>query len=92
VLGSQRLDDGGARRDDVADGRAPDPALVLGDEVRGKAVGERRKRPIEDDPHHLPVAGHRVLARGRLRHASVRRERVLHRLDAAERHEAWQTE
>ena len=38
----------------------------------GKPVGKRRKRAIEDDAHHLPVAGHRVLARRALRHPAER--------------------
>ena len=33
-------------------------SLELGDQIRGKADGKRRKRLFEHDPHHLPVAGH----------------------------------
>ncbi len=39
----------------------------------GKPSGNVANGSIEDDPHHLPMTGHRVLPRRRLRHPPVRR-------------------
>ena len=76
VLGPELVDDRRAGRDRVAERRrgrcaARTRAITLG----GKAVGKRRKRPVEHQPHQLPVPGHRVLAGRRLRHAAERAER-----------------
>ena len=59
----------------VAERRAADAAFELGDQLGGKAVREDGKRPVEDQPHQLPVPGHRILARRRLRHPAEGAER-----------------
>jgi len=43
------------------------------EEIGGKAVGEHRKRTVEHDAHHFPMAGHRILARRGFGHAADRR-------------------
>ena len=42
----------------------------------GKPVGKHGKRPLEDEPHQLPVPGDRVLAGRRFRHAAEGAERI----------------
>ncbi len=49
-----------------------DAALERLDDRRRKAIRKRRERSIEDDPHHLPVTGDRILPCRRLRHSTVR--------------------
>ena len=49
---------------------APDAARERGHDLGRKAVGKGRERLLEDDAGHLPVTGHRVLARGGLGHAA----------------------
>ena len=85
VLGTELVDDRGARRDHVADRLAADARLELLDHLLGKAVREGRERAIEDDAHQLPVPRHRVLARRALRHASESRRRRRHRRAALQR-------
>ena len=75
VLGPQVLDDDRARGDGVAQRGAADPALELGEAVRGEPVGEDGKWPVEHESHQLPMAGHRVLARRPLDHAAEGRAR-----------------
>ena len=41
----------------------PRRLLQRGDDRGGEAVGIGRQRPVENDPHQLPVAGGRLLAR-----------------------------
>jgi hypothetical protein len=48
----------------------PDPALELTNDLGRKPMRERRKCPFEDDAHHFPMTGHRVLARGHFSHAA----------------------
>ena len=50
------------RRDHVAERRAADAPLELGDQVCGEAVREDGKGPLEHEPHQLPVAGDGILA------------------------------
>src|SRR6185503_185053 len=42
------------------------------DRLCWKPIGKGRERLCEDDAHHLPVTGHRILPRRRLRHPPVR--------------------
>ena len=71
VLGTETVDDLRAGRHDVAECPASDPPLEFSDDVRREPMGKRRKGPIQDDAHHLPVTRHRVLAGRRFRHPSV---------------------
>jgi hypothetical protein len=54
----------------VADDTAAGTARELGEEAGVEAVRKYRKRPIQHDTHHLPMAGNRVLAGRGLRHAA----------------------
>ncbi len=72
VLSNKLLDNLRAGGRAVPDDRPPRPALELADDLRREAVGEGREGPRAYLPHHLPVADHRVLARGLLGHASER--------------------
>ncbi len=72
---TERVDDGRSGRDDIAQRRAPNAALELGDELAWKAVRERRKRAIEHQAHELPVPRYRILSRRPLRHAAERGQR-----------------
>ena len=71
VLDAEALDDFGAGGDDVADRAAADPPLELSDEIGRKPVRKRRKRPVEDDAHHLPMPGYGILSRRRFSHPAV---------------------
>ena len=42
------------------------------DDLGRKAVRKGRERAVENDAHHFPVPGDRVLPRRRLRHPAVR--------------------
>jgi hypothetical protein len=71
VLGAELVDDRGPGRDRVAERRAADAPLELGDDIRGKAVRKRREGALQDHAGHLPVSRHRILAGRSLGHASV---------------------
>ena len=75
VLGSELVDDRRPRRDHVAERRPADSLFELGDQLRGEAVREDGKGPLEDEPHQLPVTGDGILARRHLGHPAVGRER-----------------
>jgi len=92
VFGPELVDDPRAGRRSVPQHAASGPARKHRDDVAGKSVRERRERAIEDDAHHLPMPGDRVLARRRFRHAADRgwgdrgmmRDRCANRRDAIE--------
>ena len=67
------LDDPRARGRPVAEHAAADGRLERLDDLRRKAVRVGRERLLEDDAHHLPVAGGRVLAGAALEQATVGR-------------------
>ena len=54
----------------------------------GKPLGIERERPLDDEPHHLPVAGRRVLAGRELRHLSRARPSAAPRADEREQAQA----
>ena len=70
VLGAQLLDDLGARGGLVAEHAAADGLGEGVDHLGREAVGVGREGLVEDDPHHLPVAGGGVLAGRPLGHAA----------------------
>jgi hypothetical protein len=61
VLDAEPIDDLGAGGDDIADRAAADAPFELANHVGREPVGERRERAIENDPHHFPMPGDRVL-------------------------------
>ena len=63
VLGSEFVDDRCPGGRDVAQDAASRQPGELREHVRREAAREHRERTIEDDTHHLPVAGDRVLPR-----------------------------
>ena len=71
VLRTESIDDFGARCHDVAQRAAADATFELGHPIRWKSLGKSRKRALEDDTHHFPMPGDRVLAGRSLRHASI---------------------
>src|SRR4051812_2652563 len=76
VFLAEILDDYGAARRLVAEvsGSAAPRQPVL-HQAPGKPVREGGEALLEDDPHHLPVAGGGVLSVGQLRHRSATRAR-----------------
>ena len=92
VLGPELVDDRGARGRLVPERVAPDALLEWRHHVRRKAVRKDRKRTIEDEPHQLPVPGHRVLARRRFGHPSERRARRRLGLNAVDKRQSSQSE
>ena len=92
VLGAEPRDDLRARRHVVAERGALDAPFELADQVRGKSVGERRKRALEHEAHQLPVAGHRILAGRSLAHPSERRGGRRRRRVILQRDDAGQAE
>ncbi len=75
VFRTERVDDGGARCDGVADRRAADPGFELTDDFRRKPSRKGREGMLEHDAHHFPVAGDGVLSRRGLRHSAERAAR-----------------
>ena len=63
VLGAEAVHDLRARPDQIANRATTDAPLELGDHLGGEPAGKRGKRALEHDPHHFPVAGHRILPR-----------------------------
>ncbi len=72
MLGAQLVDDGSTRSGLVAQRPASNPTLELGHQRGGEPVRENRERAIENEPGHLPVTGHRILARRTLAHSTER--------------------
>src|SRR5262245_56187005 len=71
VLGTETVDDLGARRHDIAQRAAPDSTFELGHQVKRKSAWKRWKRVLQDDTHHFPMPRDGVLASRGLRHASI---------------------
>ena len=59
---SKAVDDLGSRRHHIAERLPADPLFEALDDLGWKAVREGGERLAQDNPHHLPVARHRVLA------------------------------
>ncbi len=72
VLLAEPVDDLGAGRGADREHLAPDPPLVLADDLLGEPVGIRPERFFDDEAHHLPVPGRGVFPGGELGHASPR--------------------
>ena len=96
VLVAELLDDARARGRPVAEDPPADRRLERLDDLRREPVRVGRERPLEHHPHHLPVAGGRVLAGAALDQAAVgrlparRSERQPDDLAQAERGEVGQ--
>ena len=72
VLLAELVEDRGARRRTVTQHAAPDGRAERFDHLRRKTVRIGRERHPQGQPHHLPVAGRRVLAGATLEQAPIR--------------------
>ena len=72
VLGAELFQDDGPRRRLVAEHAAAGVLFEGTDDLRRKSVRVERERPLDDETHHLPVAGRRVLAGRELGKAAAR--------------------
>jgi hypothetical protein len=77
VLGTQIVDDLRAGGRAVAKHRALGQLGKLVEDGPREAVREHRKRLVQHDAHHLPVARHRIFAGGRFGHPSDGRTRSI---------------
>src|ERR1051325_1448536 len=75
MLFAELVEDDGAGGGLVAQGFAADAALVLADDLGRKAVRIGAEGIGDDEAHHLPMPGDRVLAVADLAHAAVGRRR-----------------
>ena len=72
MFGAEPIDDLSAGGHHIPECPASDPIFEDLDRLCRKAIGKCRERLVEDDAHHLPMTGHRILPRRRLRHPPVR--------------------
>ena len=79
VLFAELVEDHRPRRRLVAERLPADAPLVFGDDVGRKSVRIGAERILDDEPHHFPMPGRRVLPRADLGHPPERAARRLGR-------------